>query len=487
MELRIRSTATIPRFSWILTVAWASTIMLVNAPCAAQTFGSPSALNTNAASDIGADGGPRIATDGAGNWVTVWISDDSLGGTIGTDNDLLVARSSDAGMTWTEPSALNTNASADAGDDSLHDLVTDGAGTWVTAWTSNDSLGGTVGFDFDILMARSSDAGATWTAPAALNTNAASDSQPDFSVRLATDAAGKWVAVWYARGLAAGIDDDIAVAHSTNNGVNWTPPAALNTNAGSDTGYDQTPHVATDGAGSWVAVWDSDDTLGGTIGADRDILVARSTDDGASWTPPAALNANAASDAMNDLGARVSTDAAGNWVAVWQSYDSLGGTIGIDADILVARSTDNGATWSFPAALNGNAATDEELDRDVELITDGSGSWVAVWSAGGTSDDDVFFARSTNTGATWSFPKFLNSNAGSDSGRDVSPQLATDGAGHSVAVWTSNDSLGGTIGSDYDVLVALASGPSLPSMSAPSLIALGALLLGLGSRAVARS
>jgi hypothetical protein len=52
------------------------------------------------------------------------------------------------------------------------------------------------------------------------------------------------------------------------------PPAALNTNAGSDTGDDDYPQVTTDGAGSWVAVWDSYDSLGGTIGTDYDILFA---------------------------------------------------------------------------------------------------------------------------------------------------------------------------------------------------------------------
>ena len=55
-------------------------------------------LNTNAATDSGGeDWFPQVASDGAGNWVAVWYSGDSLGGTIGTDNDILVARSSDDG------------------------------------------------------------------------------------------------------------------------------------------------------------------------------------------------------------------------------------------------------------------------------------------------------------------------------------------------------------------------------------------------------
>ena len=58
-----------------------------------------------------------MTADGAGNWVAVWYSNENLGGTIGTDNDILVARSSDAGATWTAPAELNTNAATDSGSD----------------------------------------------------------------------------------------------------------------------------------------------------------------------------------------------------------------------------------------------------------------------------------------------------------------------------------------------------------------------------------
>ncbi|MCJ7510059.1 MAG: glycoside hydrolase, partial [Dehalococcoidia bacterium] len=120
----------------------------------------------------------------------------------------------------------------------------------------------------------------------------------------------------------------------------WSYPAALNTNAATDSGWDELPQVTTDGVGHWVAVWQSTENLGGTIGHDWDILVARSTNNGATWTAPAALNTNAATDSGGDWWPQVTTDGAGNWVAVWSSTENLGGTIGTDADILVARSTD---------------------------------------------------------------------------------------------------------------------------------------------------
>jgi hypothetical protein len=159
----------------------------------------------------------------------------------------------------------------------------------------------------------------------------------------------------------------------------WTAPAALNTNAATDLGFDAWPQVATDGGGNWVAVWYSEDTLGATIGTDYDVLVARSTDNGATWTAPVPLNTNAATDSGDDYPAQVTTDDGGNWVAVWYSNDSLGGTIGTDYDVLVARSTDNGATWTAPVPLNTNAATDSGNDYSCQVTTDGGGNWVAVW------------------------------------------------------------------------------------------------------------
>jgi Neuraminidase (sialidase) len=405
----------------------------------------------------------QVATDGAGNWVAVWQSGGSLGGTIGEDIDILVARSTDDGATWTTPTALNTNAGSDTGDDLQPQVTTDGAGNWVAVWRSGDSLGDTIGEDIDILVARSTDDGATWTPPAALNSTAVTDSEDDWCPQVTTDGAGNWVAVWNSdQGFNApsAKDQDIMVARSTDAGATWTPRAALNTDAGSrnEEGGDGLAQVTTDGAGNWVAVWRSLDALGETIGADADILVSRSTNGGATWSSHAALNSNAATDIGYDGWPQVATDGT-NWVAVWQSQESFGDTIGEDYDILVARSTDAGATWTAPEVLNSNAATDDASDTMPQVTTDGAGNWVAVWESDDPLSDtildrDILVSRSTDAGATWTAPAPLNTNAATDSGLDRWPQLTTDGLGAWVAVWTSDDSLAGTIGGDADILEA---------------------------------
>jgi len=368
----------------------------------------------------------------------------------------LVAGGGTPAYAWSYPAALNTNAATDSGHDQQPQVATDGGGNWVAVWWSYDSLGGTIGTEGDILVARSTNNGATWTAPAALNTNAATDSEGDCDPQVATDGGGNWVAVWDSYdslGGTIGYDADILVARSTDNGATWRAPAALNTNAATDSGHDLLPQVTTNGQGEWVAVWQSNENLGGTIGTDWDILVARSTDYGATWTAPAALNTNAATDSGWDVDPQVTTDGAGHWLAVWASNENLGGTIGTDDDILVARSGDNGEHWTAPAPLNTNAATDSGFDHAPEVTTDGEGHWVTVWYSEG-SDWDILLARSTDNGVTWTAPTALNTNAATDSGNDCAPQVTTDGGGNWVAVWQSSDSLGGTIGWDYDILYA---------------------------------
>ena len=266
----------------------------------------------------------------------------------------------------------------------------------MAAWLSFDTLGGTIGNDSDILVARSSDAGATWSAPAALNVGAASDFTIDEMPDLRTDGSGVWVAVWSTEDL--GQPRQITSSRSIDAGLTWSAQAALTASPGSDT----EPRLDTDGSGNWVAVWESTEDVGGAIGVDPDVLAATSSDGGVSWATPVVLNGNATSDPnFGGLGlafpAAIASDGAGVWIAGWHSFDGLGDTLGADADLLMARSTDVGATWSFPEALNTNAASFVGEDSHPDLATDGAGTWVAVWQVDPTDglgglpgvDDDL--------------------------------------------------------------------------------------------------
>lgn len=423
-------------------------------------FPEPVALNMNALTDTRTDLTPVVATDGLGHWVAVWTSAETVGNS--QDADIFVSRSTNNGATWTPQIALNTNAATDTGVDSSPVIATDGLGNWVAAWYSNDTLGGTIGTDNDILVSRSTDNGASWTPPAPLNANAGGDTGGDFNPGVVTDGVGNWIAAWSSDdslGGTIGTDYDILIARSTDNGANWTVPEPLNSNADSDSGADAGVHVAKNGSDGWVSVWRSNETLGNTVGTDLDIFFSRSSDAGATWTPPEPLNTNAATDSGSDEAPKVACDGAGNLTTVWRTRDTLGGTIGQDSDILLARSSDGGATWSDPQPLNTDAETDSAADTNPLVVTDGLGHWVAAWQRpsilveGHFSVVDLLYARSTDSGVTWTDPGSLYTGANT-SYSGFSPFLCTDGMGHWVAAWGTHRAFCADGGTDSDVLVA---------------------------------
>jgi hypothetical protein len=306
-----------------------------------------------------------VTTDGGGNWVAVWYSGDSLGGTIGTDYDVLVSLSTNNGATWTTVQPLNTNAGTDSGNDRSPQVTTDGAGVWVAVWESGDTLGGTIGTDTDILASRSTNNGATWTTVQPLNTNAVTDSGADYSPQLTTDGAGNWVAVWYSEenlGGTIGTDRDILVSRSTDNGATWTAPAALNTNAGTDSSYDTSPQVTTDGGGNWVAVWDSNDSLGFTIGTDYDILFSRSE---FNW------NEDADGDGISNIDEGDDDP----------DSDTIPNYLDTDSD-------DDGMSDGFEADNGFDPVDDDEMGDDGATGPDGTPDGENDWDGDGISNED---------------------------------------------------------------------------------------------------
>jgi Neuraminidase (sialidase) len=412
---------------------------------------------TNIFGTTGSDSNPSVAAGFDGLWIAVWHTSDPMGGSVGLDWDIFISRSTDGGETWEEGALLNSNGADDRGDDLSPAIATDGEGNWIVAWASTESFDGIFGGDRDILFCSSTDNGKTWSAPAPLNVNAAQDYGNDWAVTIDSDADGRWVAAWSSSdslGDRIGGDSDIFVSRSRDNGSTWSYPAPLNANAVYDTGFDTSPFVASDGEDLWLTVWSSGESFGGRLGIERDILVSRSTDGGASWSDPAPLNQNAETDDSSDWSPRIATNGKGVWVAVWSSADTLGGSIGFDSDMLLARSDDNGVTWSRPIPVDPHAELDAQEDASPSIVTDGEGNWMAAWhsfsnSFGyGHSDSDVVVTFSQDEGRTWSGPKAINREAGDDDVDDSHPRLATDRRGNWVVIWQTFAVSGGTTVTD---------------------------------------
>lgn len=357
-------------------------------------------INLDARTDTGRDRGPQYAHDGQGNWIVVWYRGDIEQSGLG-DQDVFYATSTDGTLTWSEPVDLLGDSFTDGGDDDHPQVATDGKGHWMIVWSSKRDLEGSIGTDSDVLFVRTDQTFGQWTVPSPVNTNAATDSGDDRIVQVSTNGIGTWIVAWHSNdtlGGRIGRDRDILYARSVDNGQTWSDPYPINTNADRDSGQDTFVQIANDGGTNWIAVWDSTENLGGQIGSDKDILFATSSDDGLTWSNPRPLNTNANIDQGDDETPQIKSDGRGNWVVTWSSTDSLGGRIGNDLDILIARSTNNGATWTDPAPANTYADRDGgAADHYPHLATDGYGNWLVQWrwavDGGYGPDWDVFVAH----------------------------------------------------------------------------------------------
>src|SRR3989442_6980435 len=139
-----------------------------------------------------------------------------------------------------------------------------------------------LGLVFSLLAAgRAQAAALVFGSPFVLNSDAATDIYEDTGGQLAADGAGHVVAGWVSNKPRGDIQRNLFVARSSDHGATWTAPAPLN--GAPSTSTDDAPQIATDRLGTWVAVWTARGGLGGTLGNDPDILAARSTDNGATW------------------------------------------------------------------------------------------------------------------------------------------------------------------------------------------------------------
>ncbi len=413
-------------------------VMAARSADAGATWGVPQSFHT--ANDDYSYTNVSVAGDASGNWVVAWSSYDA----VDFDNDILFSRSSDNGATWSGPLALDTNAATDFGYDYRPVVSTDGANNWVSVWRSSGGLGGTIGSDGDILVSRSNDAGVTWSPPAALNSDAASDSRYDDEPDLFAGENRTWVAVWHAEFYDSDLGYyryEIMFSRSTDAGLNWSAPASIAVAFGVDD-YFSAPHIAGGANGVWVAVWGReyyDINLGEYV---YDILFSRSAGDGATWSAPGALSATITIYGYE--GIDIATDGNSVWLTLWLSYEYTTG----GSEILVSRSADNGAAWSTPTPLEPGVGPPSPYDLMPQIATDGGSTWIAVWM----STDDILsnfagstvqVSRSTNGGSTWGAPVVLADLAGYYFDYFAPPRLATDGAVNWIVTWSGTDPISG--------------------------------------------
>ncbi|MFT4571013.1 MAG: hypothetical protein ACI91F_001892 [Candidatus Binatia bacterium] len=437
-------------------------VVFAAAPASALiSFGAPTGLNSNAITDSATDDGqdtdkePSIAVGAGGFVLHAWSSNNTLGDTIGTDLDILVSTSTNDGRTWSSPAALNTTAGTDGGSaDTQPQLVFGGGTAWMAVWTSAYDLGG-IGTDTDILASFSNDNGASWSAPVAVNSDASSDTSTSLDQAPALAGRDSGARRWVIGWQKIeGSTTAFFYASSIDDSGTWAARSQL----GSDTTTGLSQGIALAFSDPWfVAAWSTLDGIEAT-GTDTEILTAVIADVTFNASGPVELNLDSFVDDRND---KFPTLAVSNnkVIAAWEGNEGSG-ALAEDTDIYFAVSDDaTGASWGPTGTLNSNAATDTGDDEHVSVAADGT-TVLAAWSSNDDlektikSDSDILTTRSTDEGLTWSTVKAVASTASKDKGGDE--DAAAAGRGDTWLVgWRTDDTLSKTLGPDRDLLYVL--------------------------------
>ncbi len=204
----------------------------------------------------------------------------------------------------------------------------------------------------------------------------------------------------------------IVISKSTDRGLTWSRPKNVSerfSRTSEDTTFGQSfPLARTGPDGSVHLVWNS--------GTESSVRYARSTDGGATWTPPRIIHTYASFGTKSRIGTQVNSRVKGSVRAEAYptlSIDNTNGprrgwlylcwAAGKVPDIFFSRSTDNGATWS-PKILVHSVSTNDQFWPWISV--DPTSGDVAVMYFDSRDDDanilvNTYVSLTTDGGTTW--------------------------------------------------------------------------------------
>ena len=306
------------------------------------------------------------------NIVGIWQQDRWSGGGA---QGLIVATSSDSGHTWTQQPLPVSQCAGDSAYARASDPWLTFSPNGVVYALSLSFTGGALepNSKSGILVLRSADGGATWSAPVTLIADGSAAFNDKCSMNADPHDANFVYAVWDR--LSSQTSGPSYLARTTDGGQTWEVARAI---------YDPGPMAQT--IGNEVAVLPdgtvvdfftqidtaADGSLSSFFG------VVRSSDHGTTWSVPIQVATNLSIGAKDPKTGEAVRDGSGlaqivlgpgrELFAVWQDARFSNGQ---RDGIAIAVSTDGGLTWSAPAQLNGDTVA-QAFTPSVQVQADGT-------------------------------------------------------------------------------------------------------------------
>jgi hypothetical protein len=211
-------------------------------------------------------------------------------------------------------------------------------------------------------------------------------------------ATGEFAVVWTRGG-------DVVGRRFAGDGSAAGPEVRVNGRAGRA----RAAELAADGAGGWVAAWET--ATGKDVAARRHLFAG----------PPASpeVTANASTHGVQARPV-VAADASGNFVVVWEDAGGRDGGYGVFAQRFDASGSAVGEAFPVSEATTGQ-------QRAPSIAMDPAGNFVVAWVDAGVAAQR-FDAAANRVGAELRL---------SASGAVYAPKVALDGGGHALVVWQS--------------------------------------------------
>ena len=202
---------------------------------------------------------------------------------------------------------------------------------------------------------------------------------------------------------------DIYSVYSDDEGLTWSAPTRVDLGDAPNNADSDFPKLAITASGDYVAVWQEtrDQVLSGS--SNQDVFYNRSTDGGVTWgaTSIALNTATAGSNIDTDID-RVYLASDGDNVYVTWEEDS-GTVLGGNEEIQFARSTNSGASFMAPVVVSQNYGPGQS-DVDEPQVHADNGLVIITYTDGVNGNDQAFLIRSTDNGANFSAPIQIESD-----------------------------------------------------------------------------
>jgi hypothetical protein len=209
----------------------------------------------------------------------------------------------------------------------------------------------------------------------------------------------------------------LRLAKSADDGRTWTTPVTIASDSAFGTRNFHALHVG--GDGSLYVAW-----LESNQGKSRTFLT-RSTDAGTTWTLPVLADSNQSCPCCRTA---IATARDGTLYLAWRTVFP-----GNQRDVVVARSEDHGTTWAPPVRVHAdNWVFDGCPHAGPSMQVDSAGTVHVAWWTGRQGSAGVFYARSSDRGATFAEPVALGA---AEFSAPAHVQLALGNDRTVVAVW----------------------------------------------------